>query len=492
MTTTHDAPGWAPSGTGPDPGESSTSGGGSRLTRLARRVVPAGLVAAVGALLTQYAARPLSNSDTFFHLRFGHEFLTGAWSLRDPGSVTAYGTADWVPTQWLPQVLMAGLEDRFGLAAVAWFAGLQFILLALAVYVVARRWADPVVAAPVLVFVVIASGSGLSMRPQVLSYALVAVTAGLWLSVRAGGRAPWLLVPLTWFWAAYHGMWPLGILIGLVVCAGLALDGRARGRRLATLVAVPLASAVAAAVTPVGPRLYEAVLLVNSRGEYFSEWGAPDATSLPSLALLALLGVTAIVLLRGGRADWTVVLLLALAAGWAVYSQRTVPAAAALLVPLAAVALQSLLGARTPPGRVERWAVGGGAVAALLVLAVLVPRTAAEPAPQPAWVQPTLSALPAGTPILNDSLYGGFLMWAYPQLDVLLSGYGDLYTDAELERTRVLESVDPGWDDVARGTGARVALVHQDSALGYALQLAGWTVAQESDTVRLLRAPASW
>ena len=40
----------------------------------------------VFALLTNHAKDPLSNTDTYFHLRFGHEFLTGNWSLTDPGA----------------------------------------------------------------------------------------------------------------------------------------------------------------------------------------------------------------------------------------------------------------------------------------------------------------------------------------------------------------------------------------------------------------------
>ena len=41
-----------------------------------------------GALVRR-AAMPLDNLDTYFHLRFGHEFLSGDWSVRDPGSVSS-------------------------------------------------------------------------------------------------------------------------------------------------------------------------------------------------------------------------------------------------------------------------------------------------------------------------------------------------------------------------------------------------------------------
>ena len=84
----------------------------------------------VGILVSLVAntARPLTNTDTYFHLRFGHEFLEG-WSLRHPGSVTTFATADWVPTQWLSEVVMARTEDWFGLAGVAWLSGLLEVLL---------------------------------------------------------------------------------------------------------------------------------------------------------------------------------------------------------------------------------------------------------------------------------------------------------------------------------------------------------------------------
>ena len=92
---------------------------------LIRFVIPTIVVIGVFAVLTNHAKDPLSNTDTYFHLRFGHEFLTGDWSLTDPGSVTTFGTNDWVPTQWLPQVVMAQVEDWFGLAGVAWLSGLM-------------------------------------------------------------------------------------------------------------------------------------------------------------------------------------------------------------------------------------------------------------------------------------------------------------------------------------------------------------------------------
>ena len=91
------------------------------VSRAARVWLPALTLLGVLVVAVTRAARPLTNPDTYFHLRFGAEFLAG-WSLRDPGSVSSSATRDWLPTQWLPQVLMAAIEDRTGLPGVAWLS----------------------------------------------------------------------------------------------------------------------------------------------------------------------------------------------------------------------------------------------------------------------------------------------------------------------------------------------------------------------------------
>ncbi|HRK48425.1 MAG TPA: hypothetical protein PK324_22535, partial [Nocardioides sp.] len=313
----------------------------------ARAVTAYVVLVGVAVVLVGKAAMPLDNLDTYFHLRFGHEFLTGAWSLRDPGSVTRFATADWVPTQWLPQIVMAQLEEWFGLSAVAWLAGLLFLTLALSIYVACRRQAEPLVAAIVVALTLEACTSGMSMRPQQISYILVVVTTAAWLRARETGRVPWWLVPVAWVWTMCHGMWPIGIVIGLVAVAGLGLDREHPRRVLLRMLAVPVLSALVSLLTPVGPGLFEAVLRVSSRAKYFYEWGPPDFTELPKVTLLVLLALAIVPRMRRGKTPWFDLLLIGLAALWAVYSMRTVPVAACLVAPLAAAGVQAVLTDRT-------------------------------------------------------------------------------------------------------------------------------------------------
>jgi hypothetical protein len=462
-----------------------------RLWSRVRAAFPWLVLVGILVSLVVNTARPLTNTDTYFHLRFGHEFLHG-WSVRHPGSVSTFATADWVPTQWLSEIGMAKTEDWFGLPGVAWLSGLLEVLLFLGVYAACRVRAEPLVAMPVTALSLYAMQAGLSMRPQVISYLLTAVVVAAWLRTLDDGRVRWWLVPLVWLWALLHGMWPIAILVGAVSTVGLVLDRTPRPVvvRSALLTA---GCAVAAAVTPIGPALYGAVLAVGDRRSYFAEWMPPDWTSWPSAAFAVLLAATLVGLWRRRENPWTESMLIVLAGVFAAYSERTVPVGAAMLAPLAAGPIQALVGRRMPVSLGERRAVLGSAALAVAVLAVLVPYTSDDPIEVPAWADTAIGSLPAGTKVIDDWDLGGYLMWRYPRLDLVMHGYGDTFTTAELDRNTGFMQVKPGWQADVVATGARVALLRPWSALAQRLVgEEGWSVEHRSASLELLRAPPDW
>jgi hypothetical protein len=135
----------------------------------------------------------------------------------------------------------------------------------------------------------------------------------------------------------------------------------------------------------------------------------------------------------------------------------------------------------------------GAAALGLVTLAVAVPHTSDDPLPVPSWSDRALGGLPPGTKVLNDWSLGGFLMWRYPRLDLVMHGYGDTFTTAELTRNNDLLLVEPGWQDDLRETGARVAVLRPWSLL--AAQLTShedWKVVRFSDQLELLKAPRDW
>ena len=68
------------------------------ITTLVRRVLPIAVIAVLLGALVRAQARPPLAADGYFHLRMGHELL-GGWSIRNPGHLGPFDTADWVPTQ---------------------------------------------------------------------------------------------------------------------------------------------------------------------------------------------------------------------------------------------------------------------------------------------------------------------------------------------------------------------------------------------------------
>ena len=240
---------------------------------------------------------------------------------------------------------MAKVEDWFGLAGVAWLSGLQILALAATLYLVSRRWGSRLRG--------VAPGDDRPERVvpeprrcgrQVLSYLLVVLTLGAWLRTRDDGRLRWWLIPLTWLWAMVHGMWPIGIGLGVLALVGMALDRDLPRRDLVRGLAIPALSAVAAACTPVGPELYVQLVRVQERARFFSEWGRPDPVSFSWIVLAVLLVVAVVALLRTRPVRRLDAILVALCVLCSVWSWRTVPVSALLLVPTIAV----LSGRRAP------------------------------------------------------------------------------------------------------------------------------------------------
>jgi hypothetical protein len=459
--------------------------------------MPYVLLAVLLAAVVRSFAVPISNPDTFFHLRYGHEFLHG-WTPWSPGHVSTYAHRAWVPTQWLSEIVMALTENVLGLAGVAWLAGLLTLVAVTAVFVVARRYADPLPSAVVTILVVLGSLANLSPRPQVISYVLILVITHVWLQTAVDLRPRWWLVPLTWVWALLHGMWPIGAVIGLVAVVGIALDqrhrlGELRGVLL-RLAAVPVLSLLVPGVSPMGPRIYAAVLVVGGRGKFHAEWAATDFHKPQAAAVAVMIVLTLVVWLRSGTPrTWVSVVLLLLTAAWSAYAVRTVPVAAMMAVPLLAAALQDLVGSRRPAPARERWIVGGLTAASLVLLALLVPFTSDRPASVPSWVNPSLDRLPHGTPVQTTDVMGGWLMWRHPSLDPVIDGYSDAYTTAHLQQQLDLQRLLPGWDKTLHRTGVHYALLPTRSPLAYALgHLEGWHTLHTSKDVVMLQAPEGW
>lgn len=444
-------------------------------------VAPCLAAVALAVKLVLVASGPLTNPDTYFHLRFG-QLLSGPWRPWHTGSLDRYGTARWVPTQWLSELGMARLETWFGLAGVAVaYAVLSVVLYALW-YFSARRYADPLPALLLTGLAVVTASGSLSARPQMFSFIFATLTTIAWFRAGTLGRVPWLLVPAIWVWSMLHGMWILGVVLSLVAAVALRIERRLPWPALL----VPVVAFVSGFLTPAGPRLPLAVFEVGSRSSYFSEWAPPSFTSAAGMAGLVLVGSAVALLARSQGASLFDVAMVALAALFTVYSLRTLPVAACILVPTVAPHLQALIGHSRPAARRERWVVAAIGVLTVAATATVAPHRADH---APAFTRDfdaQLAALPPGSPVLTQSADGGPMMWTHPELDFPFHGYADVYTDHELATYASMFSLDPRWDVTLRRLDIRAALLPIDAPFSYALVHHGWTVQHRADGRELL------
>lgn len=457
-------------------------------------LTPLVLMALLMGLVLRYSAFRLNNLDTWFHLTLGDHFRTD-WSLGHPGSLTPFATSDWVATQWSTEMLASYVESWFGLPGVAWLFGALYLTFIVTVYVVCRSRCRPLAAAVVAAMVVIGSAPAISARPQIISLILLAVTVHAWLKTWDDGRIRWWLVPLTWVWATAHGLWSAGVLLGFVCCVGLVLDRRVTGRRAVLVSGVPVVSVLVTALTPVGPRLLTSQFAVSARTSLIAEWGPTSFRSIPALVVAAMIAWLAVLWARRGRTSWTPLLILLLSAAWALLVTRMVSFGAVALAPLLVQALERALPDRaTRPSqlRVEKATLAAAALGYLVVLGLVVPQTAAAPTDVPSRLEPRLEALPAESIVLVDDGIGAWMEWAVPDVDPVIDGMLDAYPVDYIEDFMDFRDVKPGWQDFVRRSGAKAAVLVEDSSVAAAMRdQLGWKAVQTDRDWVYLEAPDS-
>jgi hypothetical protein len=460
------------------------------MTLVIRRLAPLAALLTLSALVVRVNSVPTERSDLWFHLRMGSEFL-GGWAISAPGHLGVYDSASWVPTQWLSQVGMSWAEQQGGLGAVLWMsATLQAATLAV-VYLICRRESGPLGSALATAACTWAVAAALTPRPQIASYLLFALTVAGWRSSSRTGRAPLWLIPLSWAWVPLHGMWPIALAVGFVMAFGLSFDGVLRGRQRLLAFAVPVASLVLAAASPVGPSVFSGVLGVGSRRIYFAEWAPPDFTDFRAMGVLVMGVVVLISALRSAPRKWHELLYLGTAMGLAVFSFRTVPLAAIMLAPLVAQAAQRGLPDSLVPSRREGTLLAASVVLVGAVVGITTPTGTPGPALAP-WLVARLEAMPSGTRVLDEWDTGGYFLWQAPQVDLVMHGYADVFTVEELRRNVAISRVDAGWDDLVDDLDADYALVDPDSALAYGLlEHSSWDVVEADGSYMLLSPPAA-
>jgi len=456
-----------------------------------RLLVPSLALFAIAATV-KFGIRPVSDPDAWWHLKTG-AYLLSHWRFNGPDPWVPFSSRPFVLTQWLPEVVAQKGYELFGLPAVAWLRCAAMLALISTLVWAARQTADAVPAIIAALAGLIGAGGSLSERPQLVSFVLLAITVGAWWKTAGDLRPRWWLAPMTFLWACCHGLWGVGVLIGLAVVAGLALDRRLDRRTAVRLLAVPALSVVAAGLTPVGPRLLLTPLEVSSNAAQFvQEWQPTDARNLFAAITLAMIALALLPWIRGISArPWWQIALAGTAVVFTLATMRTVPVGSIIAAPLLASSLQEQRG-QPPAARTRRgtsaWV---GLVAAAAIVAVPIAGALAQrPSGWPEGLRPKLAAIPAKTVVLNDFTAGGWLLWAEPHLTPVIDLRSEIYSTDYIRDYLRTEQVRPGWQKLLDRTKPKYALLRADAPLTVALreQMKWTTVGQDASYV-LLKAP---
>ena len=203
-------------------------------------------------------ARQHSDPDLWGHVLFGRQLLAHGSLPRDnPYSYSAPGFP-WLHHEWLSEILMGSLFDKFGTAGLKL---LKFACTAGTICFVAQ--AESETSAPALVQLSILLSVALILmpvmqfRPQLFDFLFLSATIALLARYQRRGMGMlWLAIPLTAIWSNLHGGFFIGLVaIGVYGVATMLDDlwagrGFRRGLGILAIAAVATASTVITFLIP--------------------------------------------------------------------------------------------------------------------------------------------------------------------------------------------------------------------------------------------------
>jgi len=439
------------------------------------RLSIAALVLAI-ALAGLFAFSPLSDFDTWWHLRTGQLILQeGRIPTTDPFSYTAEGRP-WVSDDWLTEVVFYGFFRLGGADALVVLqtvlAGLGLSLAAAAALVgpgaVARIPATALgvlLAAPILAIRAVA-------RPHMFTVAFLGLTLLLLRLDSFSRRKRWklLFIPLFLVWANMHSGVLLGLLLIACYWAGEALSPRLKGMASTQPMAwrgrltVFALSALVTLLTPNHVRLwlmpFEVISYPNMRDiiwELMPVFHPVYRSHLFLKALIASAGVLLILIfLERRRLPWSLLLPGAVFGFMGVQMMRSVTELS-VLIPVLMGGLGARLGSRRALAGIVSIAVIAASIWAGICsirqgiyiseferprpvgLGVYKPRF-------PVGAARFLKAVHPGGHLFNDLAFGGYLIHEiWPEQRVFIDGRLDVYLPDIFEQYLRISPAGEGW-----------------------------------------------
>jgi hypothetical protein len=393
-----------------------------------------------------------SDPDMWWHLKTG-EII---WNTHHIPTVDAFSYTTnnhtYVPHEWLSQLIIFGIYHLGGYTGLMLGFCLSASLLVVLGYGLSAVYSSNLKVAFLGGLIVwLFATIGLSIRPQMIGYLfLVCELLVIHLGRARDRRWFFALPPMFALWVNCHGSFFLGIIVlaATLACSFvdlewglLASDRWTQGQRKTLALAFVL-SIAALFLNPIGLKqvTYPLETLLNQTQQMnaVEEWQPLHFDDSRGVALLAVTGLILLVpLLRRAQLTLQELVLLVFGFGLAVQHERMLFVFGILTAPIFCRVLADCWD-RYEPDR-DRPVMNAVVIAILLIVVVSF-----FPGPQQLTLQveknnPTkavdfLNRSGLSGNMMNEYVYGGYLIWAAPGHKVFVDGRGDVF-----EWTGVLE-----------------------------------------------------
>ncbi len=408
-----------------------------------------GLLAALLTVITVFTVRTrFSDPDMWWHMKAGELIATTHSIPRvDVFSFTAAGHP-WTAQEWLSEVTIYSAYHLGGYSGLMLWLCILASALVLAGFALSALYSGNVKVAFLGGLVTwLFSTIGLAVRPHMIGYLLLLCELMiLQLGRRRDARWFYGLPPLFALWINFHSSFVLGFVVLAVVlgCSfmefewGLVVAQRWRGNISKTLAIAAGLSGAALFLNPIGPKLiwypFEVMFTQPLNLGFITEWQQPDFSTSHGLVLLIVAAlIVAIPLVRCVKIQVHELLLLALLFYFAACHGRMEFLFGIVAAPIVCRLLADTWGQYQPEDdRILPNAVLKLIEELTVVLAFPKSRNLVEQVNQNNPVKAVEFIQRSGLSgrMLNDYVYGGFLIWAAPEHRVFVDGRADVYEPA--------------------------------------------------------------
>jgi hypothetical protein len=440
------------------------------------------------------ALLPLGDPDLWWHLRTGELVLEEGFTRTDPWSWTS--TEPWLLHEWLSEVVMYVAYSVGGYHGVIVLRAAMLGLIAWLVLRSCRREAGPGVTAVVGLLALVAIYPGSGERPQLASFALLALMLPRLRRALEDRRAPWELVPVTYVWANLHLLWVSGLVLYAALVFGLLLDlGTREWRKAVPFVAVGVVSGLVTMVTPNGPTLLLMPLkAVGAPGFIPTEFLPPKISDPFTACAVALVFIVLVGWARRtGPVPATEICFVLAATFIGLTYVRTIPILAIAVAPLAARTIQDWSRQEVQPvtlRRGDRWIAGSLAISTLVLAVFWLPQVPGIKTGAPYSATRYLDDLPGRARVINEYEFGGWLLWAGRDVSPGIDGRAETKTIEYLNSYVATLNLQGDWRGFIRRSDADAAWLRQEAPLVEGLRLLGWQVVHRDDFTYVLVPPS--